>query len=212
MSVSVRARSSTVPLAYQEGNRGRNRSRHRPSVVGSGRGRSRLRGMLGCVCRVAHPTVAEVALVRALEGGPSSPTLRGGIPSSPTLRGGIRRRMRRLRLGGHGGDGQTVRGTAPRPLRRRRCAWRLRERWRERLLAHEHERRQRLEGPARPHASLSASKPATMSSSSDVMVVWRSWWNSRWRLVSSSSMFFSAFCMAARRLAFSLASDSANAR
>ena len=56
-----------------------------------------------------------------------------------------------------------------------------------------------------------ASKPDTTSNSSSSMVLWRNRWYLLFRSASNSSMFLSARCMAAKRLAFSLASDSAQA-
>ena len=57
-----------------------------------------------------------------------------------------------------------------------------------------------------------ASKPETTSNSSSSMLLWRKRWNSPFSASSSSPMFLSARSIAARRLAFSLARDSAHAR
>src|SRR4030043_356328 len=61
-------------------------------------------------------------------------------------------------------------------------------------------------------STLSASKPEITSNSSSSMLPWRKRWNVPLRSSSDSSMFLSARCIAARRLAFSLARDSAHAR
>ena len=58
----------------------------------------------------------------------------------------------------------------------------------------------------------SASKPEMTSNSSSSIALWRKRWNLPLRDSSNSSIFLSARCIAARRLAFSLASDSAQAR
>src|SRR5271166_5818590 len=58
----------------------------------------------------------------------------------------------------------------------------------------------------------SASKPEITSKSSSSMPLWRNWWKERWSCSSRSLMFLSARSIAARRLAFSLARDSAQAR
>ena len=60
--------------------------------------------------------------------------------------------------------------------------------------------------------ALSASKPEMTSNSSSSMPSWRKRWNVLLSSSNSSSMFLSARCIAARRLAFSLARDSAHAR
>ena len=57
-----------------------------------------------------------------------------------------------------------------------------------------------------------ASKPEMTSKSSSSMPLWRKRWKEPLRLSSNSSMFLSARSMAAKRLAFSLARDSAHAR
>jgi hypothetical protein len=59
---------------------------------------------------------------------------------------------------------------------------------------------------------LSASKPDTTSKSSSSIPLWRVRWKSSRRFSSSSSIFLFARSMAANRLAFSLARDSAHAR
>src|SRR4030043_1813253 len=61
-------------------------------------------------------------------------------------------------------------------------------------------------------STLSASNPEITSNSSSSMPLWRKRWNVPLRSSSDSSMFLSARCIAARRLAFSLARDSAHAR
>jgi len=65
-----------------------------------------------------------------------------------------------------------------------------------------------------PEGSLplaNASNPAITSNSSSSMPLWRTRWNLPLRSSSSSPIFLSARCMAARRLTFSLARDSAHA-
>ena len=59
---------------------------------------------------------------------------------------------------------------------------------------------------------LSASKPETTSNNSSSMPLWRKRWKVRLRSSSNSLMFFSERCIAAKRLAFSLARDSVQAR
>jgi len=61
-------------------------------------------------------------------------------------------------------------------------------------------------------ALLDASNPVTMSSISSVIVAWRRWRNSPRNSSRCSSMFRTAACIEASRLACSLASDVAAAR